>query len=327
MKKALRITSLLLILVLILNISGGLNIQAIQILQQKNVIVEINGKCDYTSIQEAIDNACEGETILIKSGFYNETINIKKRITLLGEDKNKTIINPISARNKYAIRLGSPNIIIKNLSISNGGPGLYTTGIKITASNVKIEDCNIYDTPVGIAIFTSGNIIKNCRFWGCKDEGIALIGSNYSECIENEITNCIFHNNCDGIELQYSSDNIISNCEFFDNTHTGIDAISSSNDRNKIINCNIYNNSVNGIYLHSSSGNQITDCMFSNNKDGDIVEVKCSIKNKIVNTNDEREVNSIKEMLVYLLNFFQKRFTKARIFINSIFNKYKDLCF
>ncbi len=327
MKNALRITSLLLIIVLILNIFAITNIEAISIRQSNKITVNKNGKEDYKTIQESINNAPEGSTIHIKSGVYNEILNIKKKITLLGEDKNKTIINPISEKNKYGIRLGSPNIIIKNLSITNGGPGLYTTGIKITASNVQIEDCNIYDTPVGIAIFTSGNTVKNCEFWGCKDEGIALIGTSFSDCIENKIINCIFHDNCDGIELQYSSENSIIDCEFFDNTHTGIDAITSSNDRNIILNCKIYNNSVHGIYLHSSSNNQISDCMFSKNKDGDIVEAKNSQNNEIINSINEHELNDIREMLMNFLRFFQKRYSKARVIINSIYNTYKNLCF
>ena len=327
MKKALRITSLLLIIVLILNIFAFTNIGAISVRKSNNITVNINGKEDYLSIQESIDNAPEGSTILVKSGVYNEILNIKKKITLLGEDRNNTIINPISEKNKYGIRLGSPGIIIKNLSITNGGPGLYTTSIKIIASNVQIEDCNIFDTPVGIVIFTSGNTIKNCEFWGCKDEGIALIGTSISECKQNKIINCKFYDNCDGIELQYSSENSIINCEFFKNTHTGIDAISSENDRNVIINCKIYNNSVHGIYLHSSSYNQISDCMFSNNKDGDIVEAKNSQNNEIINSIYEHELNNIREMLMNFLMFFQKRYSKARVIINSIFNTYKNLCF
>ncbi len=327
MKKAIKTTSYLLIIVLILNIFAITNITAISVIQPNNITVNKNGKQDYKTIQESIDNAPEGSTILVKSGVYNEILNIKKKITLLGEDRNKTIINPISEKNKYGIRLGSPGVIIKNLSITNGGPGLYTTAIKITASNVQIEDCNIYDTPVGIAIFTSGNTIKNCEFWGCKDEGIALIGTSFSDCKENKIINSQFHDNCDGIELQYSSENSIIDCEFFDNTHTGIDAISSENDRNEIINCKIYNNSVHGIYLHSSSGNQITECMFSNNKDGDVVEVKNSQNNEIINSFHKHELDNIREMLMNFLSFFKKRYLKARVIIDSIFNTYKNLRF
>lgn len=261
------------------------------------IVVDKNGRGDYTSIQEAINIALEDSTVYIKIGDYSEIINIKKRVNLVGEDKNKTIINPISEKNKYAIRLGAPEIRISNISVTNGAPGLYTAGIYISTSKTEIKDCNIYNTPIGIAIWTSNNLIDSCSFWGCTDEGIALLGSKYSKCDNNKIINCIFHNNCDGIELQYSSNNVITDCEFYENTHTGIDAIASSNDKNTISNCKIYNNRVHGIYLSSSSDNQIIDCPISNNKDGNIINAKDSHNNSIKNSayDKELEENPVKQ--------------------------------
>jgi len=245
--------------------------------------VDKNGEDKFTTIQEAIDNATDGTTIFVKNGVYTELLNIKKKIKIIGEDKDKTIINPISGNNGYAIRLGAPEITIEKLSVTNGAPGLYTTGIQIAASKTEIRDCNIYDVPVGIAVWTSNNTIENCNFTGCNDEGIALIGTKYSNCDNNKITYCTFYDNCDGIELQYSSENNIEYCEFYENTHTGIDAIASSNNGNTIFNCKIYNNSVHGIYLSRSSDNQISNCQISDNVDGDIIMCKNSFDNEIEN--------------------------------------------
>ncbi|PVX24981.1 MAG: hypothetical protein CW716_08990, partial [Candidatus Bathyarchaeum sp.] len=51
---------------------------------------------DYLSIQEAIDNASDGDTILVRSGIYegaqNKTLTIDKTISLLGEDAKNTKI-------------------------------------------------------------------------------------------------------------------------------------------------------------------------------------------------------------------------------------------
>ena len=275
MKRRIVITLTILI---ILGLNTVIHVEA----QTKNpIIVDKNGTGDYETISEAINMASNGATIYIKTGEYKEILNIKKQITLIGEDKQNTIIKPTSEKNMYAIRIATPGITIKNLAITNKAPGLYTTGIRISSIETTIENCDIYNTPIGILTWTSDNTIKNCNFWGCKDEGIALLGSRYSECNNNQITNCIFYQNCDGIELQYSSNNLITNCEFYENTHTGIDAIASSNNENTISNCRIHNNRVHGIYLSSSSFNQITNCDISDNTDGNIIMNKDSIDNQI----------------------------------------------
>ncbi len=278
--KTYRTATILLSLFLVLGLIPLVTAQA----QQNNILtVDKSGGGDYTTIQEAINNAPDGSTIYVKAGTYSEIIDITKSINLIGEDE--VVINPISEKNSYAMRIGAPQTKISKICVTNGAPGPYAAGIYISASNTELEDCSVYDTPIGLAIWTSNNIINNCDFHGCKDEGIALLGSIYSECNGNKITNCVFRNNCDGIELQYSSNNVITNCEFYDNTHTGIDAIAESNDKNTITSCNIYNNKVNGIYLSSSSDNQITDCSISNNKDGNVITTGNSYNNEISNIN------------------------------------------
>lgn len=278
---------LLSILILYIQINISTTTRAETVEELNYFIVNTTGAGHYKTIQEAINNAPEDSTIYITAGTYQEIIHINTRIKLIGEDKDKTIINPISKENKYAICLEAPGVVISNLNITNGAPGLYTTAVQISTLETKISNCNIHDTPIGVAIWTSYNIIDNCRFWGCKDEGIALIGSQYSKCDNNRITNCVFYNNCDGIELQYSSNNIISDCKFYQNSHMGIDAITSSNDGNIISNCEIHNNTVSGIYLSSSSNNQIKDCLISNNRDGNIVITKNSYNNEIKNSEQD----------------------------------------
>ena len=292
------------------------------------IVSKIGG--DFSNIQEAILQAIEGSTIIIKSGIYSEIIDINKKLTIIGENKYSTIINPTSEENKYSIRIGASGTIIKNLSITNKASGLYSTGVKIIAENSKINNCNIYDTPIGIAVFSNDNIIDNCYFWNCKDEAIALIGTKISKCDFNIISNCTFYNNCDGIELQYSSNNTIDNCSIYDNSHSGIDAILSSNNGNIIKNCEIYNNLVNGIYLSSSSNNTIIKCNLWDNKDGNLITTDDSknnlyldsnqndiiIKNEIsfidknTLTNDQNDFINLNEMILNLIPLIKSIFIR-----------------
>jgi len=331
MKRKVIGTVLFLVILLFAEINIIATINAENITLEENlkqcIIVSKKGEGEYTTIQEAVDNAPEGSIVYVNKGIYSEIINIKKEIKLLGEDRANTIINPISEKNKYAIRLDAPGCIVKNFSITNGASGLYTTGIRISASKTEIYDCNIYDTPVGIASWCSDGIIDNCEFWGCEDEGIALIGNSLSSCNRNKITNCIFYENCDGIELQYSSNNTISDCEFYENTHTGIDAIVSSNDNNTISNCKIHNNKVHGIYLSASSDNRILDCSILKNNDGNIIMNEHSHNNKIKKSVDSDLSNSrtskiLAEVAKAYYKSDQEISKKSRIesFLNTILN-------
>jgi len=306
MKRKERLIAISLIAFILTEIIIISNVGAHQIKNQHSeghITVDLNGKGNYKSIQEAVNNAEPGSTIFINNGEYKEIIKINKQITLIGENKDLTIISPISEKNKYAIYIGYPGVVIKDLSIKNNAPGLYTSAIKISSKRTEIINCNIYETAVGLAIWSSENYISNCKFWACKDEGIVLLGSSYSICNENIIENSIFYNNCDGIELQYSSNNQIKNCHFYDNSHSGIDGICSHNDNNLISNCEIYNNEVHGIYLHSSSNNKIISCKVYDNDNANIRIRGKSENNKIIN----------ESLSIILINNFRERINRLLI--------------
>lgn len=102
---------------------------------QSNIVVDANGKGNFTTIQEAInslsDNANEPRTILIKNGLYNEKVFItKNNIVLQGEDRHKTIITQSIARDVWrcdntddwgvaTLNLKGNDITLQNLTISN----------------------------------------------------------------------------------------------------------------------------------------------------------------------------------------------------------------
>lgn len=56
------------------------------------IVVDKNGNGDYTSIQEAISNAEDNDTIYIKDGIYTETVVVDKYVHLVGQSKQGTIL-------------------------------------------------------------------------------------------------------------------------------------------------------------------------------------------------------------------------------------------
>jgi pectinesterase len=103
--------------------------------QSKKIIVDIKGKGDFTSIQEAInclsDSSATPRIIHIKPGTYHEKIFITKHnIVLEGEDRDKTIITQDIARDEWrcdhkddwgvaTMNLNGNDITLKNLTIAN----------------------------------------------------------------------------------------------------------------------------------------------------------------------------------------------------------------
>lgn len=225
--------------------------------------LQIESHLENISLQEMIAHAEPGTTVQLPSGTFTEVLTINKPLQINGDQTTPTILNPTSSVNGYAVQITTEGVILRNLDIMNQAAGLYTTGLKITASHTIIEDCMFHDTPIGIALWSSQNMIAQCVFQGCNDEGIVLLGTSSIACSNNTITSCIFSENCDGIELQYATHNQINSCDFHRNIHAGIDAIESNNDHNIISDCTFTDNNAFGLYLARSAQNLITQCVFS----------------------------------------------------------------
>lgn len=211
-------------------------------------------------IQKCIDSAPINATIIFQNGTYDQPIHIKKPMILVGSKFGNTILKVETKPNNPAIIISSSFATLRNLTITNTAPGLYTSAVRVDSSKVFISNCHIKNTPIGISTWKDQITISNSTFTNCSDEGIALISTSISTSNRNVIKDCIFIRNGDGIELQHSSNNMISHCTFDNSTHAGIDAIRDNNNNNTIYNCTFINNDVFDIYFSSSKYNQISNC-------------------------------------------------------------------
>ena len=121
---------------------------------------------DYPTIQQAIDSANNGDTILVKKGYYPETLIINKSISVIGEDRNQTIIDG-QKKLSQVVLLEADNITFANFTLGNSGfepprnSGWYDSngmgeGIKIYPSG--------FPTPQFINIIN--NTIVDCPYFG-----------------------------------------------------------------------------------------------------------------------------------------------------------------
>ena len=116
---------------------------------------------DYPTIQDAIDNANEYDTIFIRVGIYNEKIIIDvNAIQLIGEDLSYTVID--GQGEGTLITLKAFLITINGLNISNGNIGITFDGFLSTFNNIFGN--TIYNNDNGIIITgaeRSNNIYHN----------------------------------------------------------------------------------------------------------------------------------------------------------------------
>jgi len=199
----------------------------------KTWYVDDSGGADFTKIQDAINAANESDTIFVYNGTYIEHLSLdKNNLTLLGEDRNTTIIDGYGYAGDV-VTVGGDSCTI-NCTIN--GFTIENSGVSDAAIATECSKC----------INISNNILKNNCFgisspgyWCACKEGYELRAGH------NIITqNIISDNNGPGISAS-SSDNIISHNVIFSNNP----GVSISSDNNTISDNNISYNEYSNIRL------------------------------------------------------------------------------
>jgi len=139
----------------------------------------VNSTSNYTTIQSAIDNASNGDTVIAGSGIYNENIIINKSITLLGAQNgidaktrstsNESIIN--SSFYDGTIQVQANNVVIDGFKIINAYKAIHVT---IDSSNLTVIN-NIVFGPVkdGINLWKAKSAyVENNLVGGANVSGI-----------------------------------------------------------------------------------------------------------------------------------------------------------
>jgi nitrous oxidase accessory protein len=189
----------------------------------------LEGKGEYLTINQAIENASENDTILIPDGTYSEILSLNiSFLNVIGNDPEKTII--IGNNSGDVIHISAGNITISGIQIRNSGNGAYDAGIYVHASHVNINN----------------TIITNCF------HGIYL----HQDTTNNTIQNNVFSQTQNGVYGIQTKNNTILNNTFSENKQYGIYIRFYSN-KNKIINNSFYDNDI-GMRVKSSKYNIIS---------------------------------------------------------------------
>ena len=248
----------LVIIILILTIT-------VNTASSEQIKVDIKGGTDYATLQDAVDNANNGDTILVSTGIYIENVDVNKQISIISESGNpEDTIVQAGKKDGYVFKIMANNVTISGFTIR--GSGLSTADLEqfsIDASiyfyggqNVTINNNKLLNNKRGISFWrASNNKLTNNNVSNHEGDGIYFSDSNNNILIDNTVSN----NGDEGIYFYNSNNNTIKNLIANSNQMFGIRFQGCTN--NKLINSTISFNKGDGIYVQSPSSNNT----FSNN--------------------------------------------------------------
>lgn len=245
-----------------------------------------SGPNNYSSIQSAINDADDGDTIFVYKGTYFENILIDKQLHIIGENKNDTIIDGGGIGD--IVDFSADLINFCNFKIQYSGDEFSNSGVIFNSNNCSLTNVIITETNWAIYLthFSERNEIKN-NLISNNIRGIySFTGSKYNYISLNTIKNNIYsgiffyategniierniiNSNGNGVVIDFANNNIISHNKITNNTYDGIILIDSSNN-NQVSNNSISDHYFSGIYLgDNSSHNNISNNYINLSEEG-----------------------------------------------------------
>jgi internalin A len=216
---------------------------------------------DFTKIQDAVDAASPGDTIIVYPGTYIENVDVNTdNLTIQSENGVANCIVNASNPDAHVFDVTASGVNITGFTVQNatvgGNAGIYLgSGV----SHCNISSNNATNDYLGILLYSSSNNTLTNNTASLNEwRGIYL---SYSS--SNTLTDNTASSNDDGIYLYSSSNNTLTNNTASSNDYDGIYLDSSSN--NTLTN-NTANSNEEGISMsYSSNNNTLTNNTCSNN--------------------------------------------------------------
>jgi len=185
----------------------------------------------YSTIQEAVNAANEGDSIFVRNGVYFEHVIVNKSVSLTGEDAAATIIDGNGTG--HVLHIFSDNVNVNGFTVQNSG-----------SLQVPQLDAGIcLNGTIGCTV--SGNRLLNNSF-----AAISLIESNQNMITLNNLTSTGWA----AVHMMSSSRNVVSG-NLATDKYGGVNGHVTSNYNN--VTENIITNCSYGMFYHASSYNRI----------------------------------------------------------------------
>ena len=180
----------------------------------RTITVALDGSGDFSSIQEAVDSAGKGDTVVIKAGAYAQdlTIHSKEKIKIVGAGVDKAVLlgrgTMVGVLHVGKWPYGATDIEISGLTINeHGGHALgIFNGNRITlrqlhvkgmvfgqhVQDVRIEDCVIGGSETTGVHFSDSQAVLIGNVIHDNDHGVNVTGKSSVRLERNIITRNLF---------------------------------------------------------------------------------------------------------------------------------------
>jgi len=140
---------------------------------------------EYSSIQEAIDQARPGATVHVKAGIYLEHVVVNKNgLRLVGEDRVTTIID--GGGTGSVVYVEANNTFFSGFTVKSSGRNMYDSGISLHHSfNTSVSSNSVINNNLGIYLYESSNSILRNNNIADNSYNFGVFGLNLQGYIHN----------------------------------------------------------------------------------------------------------------------------------------------
>jgi len=180
----------------------------------RTIVVALDGSGDFTTIQEAVDQANKGDTVYIKPGRYQQdvTIHSKDQVRLIGAGRDQVTLlgrdDVVGVLHVGKWPYGATNIEISDMTINEHGGhavGLFNgRGVVLKrliingmlfsqqVQDARIEECSIGGSETTGVQFADSQAVLVSNFIHDNDHGVNVAGKSEVRLERNIITRSLF---------------------------------------------------------------------------------------------------------------------------------------
>jgi len=184
-------------------------------------VVASNGGGNFATISEALRTVANGSRLLVREGFYNESILLDEPIEIVGDGAVENII--VESANSSCILMQTDRATVRGLTLQGSGKqnGKSFFAVDIPHGELILENCDVSSDSLSCIAIHGANanpLIKNCRVHDGADAGIYIFDNARGRVEESDV----YRNANDNVAIAQGANPSIKKCRIFEGNGGGI---------------------------------------------------------------------------------------------------------